>query len=188
MPTRSSGSEAQHVWPLPLRLAHWTLATLVIINLFNDHGGEIHRWIGYAAAVVVGFRLIYGMFTGHRPARLHWPGASSLWTHARAMMRGSVSRVAGHNPLGAAMTLWLWCLVLLLGLSGWVGRWDRFWGEDWPQDLHAAFALMLEVSVIVHLAGVVISSLLERQNLVAAMISGNKRVDPPTPGEDASGA
>jgi cytochrome b len=169
----------ENVWQWPVRIAHWLLASLVIINLFNDHGGKLHRYIGYVAVAAVVLRLLYGVIGPAGPARLHLPRPRSMWLHARAMLAGVVPRPAGHNPLGAAMTLLLWLLVLLLGLTGWVSRWDRFWGEDWPQDLHAVLACGLQGAVLLHLAGVVLSSALERQNLVKAMVTGRKRVDMP---------
>ncbi len=170
-------SAQQLIWRWPVRLAHWTLATLVIVNLFNDDGSKLHRYIGYAAVAVVVLRLLYGWFGRDGPARPHWPGFRSMREHVLSMLRGEVTRPAGHNPLGGAMTLTLWALVLLLGLSGWVSRWDMFWGDDWPHELHESFVIVLQVCVLLHLGGVLISSVLERQNLVRAMLTGRKRVD-----------
>lgn len=161
-----------------MRIAHWTLALLVVVNLFfNDTGGKPHRYLGYAAAAVVGLRLLYGLLGPDSAAALRWPSPGACLAHGRAMLRGQVTRSAGHNPLAAAMTLTLWLLVLLLGLTGWISRWDRYWGEDWPLEIHAALVLALEACVILHLCGVALSSLLEKQNLVKAMFSGNKWVD-----------
>ena len=71
----------------------------------------------------------------------------------------------------------LWSLVLFLALSGWISRWDRFWGADWPLELHAWLSFALQVSVVLHLGGVAVSSALERQNLVRAILTGSKYVD-----------
>jgi len=68
-------------------------------------------------------------------------------------------------------------LVLFLALSGWISRWDRFWGADWPLELHAWLSFALQVSVVLHLGGVAVSSALERQNLVRAILTGSKYVD-----------
>lgn len=182
----ASSVSLQRVWSLSVRIAHWSLATLVIFNLFNDSGGEVHRYAGYAAAAVVALRLLYGVVGRAGPAQLHLPWPAECWAHLREMLTGRVPRLAGHNALGTAMSLLLWTLVLLLALSGWVSRWDRFWGEDWPQDIHSLLSTILQVCVILHLLGVVVSSLLERQNLVRGMIGGRKLVDVPHQGERIS--
>lgn len=170
-------SPIERIWSLPVRLAHWGVAALVLFNLFNDSGAKVHRYAGYAAAGLVVLRTLHGLFTRHVPERLHLPGPRAMLAHARAMSTGRPPRVAGHNPLGAAMALLLWALVIGLALSGWLSRLDRYWGADWPIDIHSSLALALQICVLLHLAGVALSSLLERQNLVAAMFHGRKRVD-----------
>ncbi len=172
-----SVSALRQIWALPVRIAHWSLAALVVFELFYDSGGKPHRYAGYAAAAIVALRLIYGITTHSGPARLQLPQASACLAHLREMSGGRVARLAGHNPLGAAMSLLLWTLVLLLALTGWISRWDRFWGDDWPVDLHAVLSCAVQVCVVLHLAGVALSSYLERQNLVRGMLSGKKHVD-----------
>lgn len=165
------------VWAWPIRLIHWGLAALVLFNLFNDSGGQTHRYAGYAAAALVAMRTGYALFRRDGPAAIHWPGPLSCMTHLRLMLAGKPPRTVGHNPLGMAMAILLWSLVLLLALTGWISRWDRFWGEDWPVDLHGWIATALQVAVVAHLLGVIVSSVLERRNLVLAMITGRKTVD-----------
>ena len=172
------------VWTVPIRRGPWCLAALVVVNLFfNDTGGKVHRYIGYAAAAVVALRLIYGLVHRRGPSGLRPPSPSACRAHLRAMCSGEVARAAGHNPLGAAMTFALWSLVLLLALSGWVSRWDLFWGDDWPIVIHEILTIVLQVCIVTHLLGVIASSLLERQNLVRAMVDGRKQVDE-VPGRD----
>jgi cytochrome b len=167
----------ERVWSIPVRIAHWTLATLVLIDLFNDPGGEPHRLIGYAALAVVVLRLSYGTWSSHEASRVGLPRVRECSQHLRGMLRGRVVRERGHNPLGALMALLIWTLVVLLALTGWVSRWDRYWGEDWPIEIHAWLAQGLQACIVLHLVGVLTSSLIERQNLVRGMVSGNKYVD-----------
>ena len=174
------------VWTLPVRIAHWSVAALVLFDLFEDSRGKLHRWLGYTAAAVVALRLLYGLIDRAGAARLHWPAPREAWLHWREMRTGRIARVAGHNPLGAAMALVLWTLVLLLALTGWIARTDRFWGEDWPVDLHAWLADALLACVILHLLGAVAASVLERQNLIFSMVSGHKHIDTPTHSRDHS--
>ncbi len=167
----------RQVWAWPVRVAHWSLVLLFAYAMLNDSGDQWHRYAGYAAAAVVGLRVLYGLRRHAGAARIQLPGLAAAVAHVREMRSGQVTRPNGHNPLGAAMSLLLWMLVLLLALSGWVSRWDRYWGEDWPIVVHAVLAYAMLACVVAHLAGVILSSVLEKQNLVRAMLTGQKLVD-----------
>lgn len=168
---------AAPAWPLWVRITHWSVAAVVLFNLFNDSGGKNHRYAGYVAAGFVAVRCLHGLLAPRRASSPYWPTPSACLAHLRSMIRGEPARGSGHNPLGMAMAIMLWTLVLLLALSGWISRWDRFWGEDWPVMLHGYLSVALQCAVLAHLAGVAVSSVLERRNLVAAMITGHKRSD-----------
>lgn len=58
---------------------------------------------------------------------------------------------------------------------------DRFWGDERMMLLHALAGWALAALVPLHLAGVVLTSMRHRENLVRAMIDGHKR--PPGPGD-----
>ena len=59
--------------------------------------------------------------------------------------------------------------------SGWLYTTDRFWGVEWVEDLHDGLTNVLIGLVIIHVAGVIWTSLRGRENLVAAMFHGRKR-------------
>lgn len=175
------GAVPTRVWALPVRLAHWSLAALVLVNFFND-ADQTHRYLGYAAAAIVLLRLLGGrLVPPNNPARLRLPATAECLGHFRQMREGRVPSPAGHNALGNAMSLLIWALVLLLGLSGWMSQWDVFWGEDWIELLHESLSRALQACVVLHLLGVLISSVLERQNLALGMITGRKHVDADAP-------
>jgi cytochrome b len=158
-----------------VRIAHWSVATLVVYDWIDDSGDQLHRIAGYAAAGLVVFRLLHGLRTG--PARLQSPSPAAALRYVSGMIRGNVTRIAGHNPAGNAMAWILWSLVIALAISGFMARLDAFWGEDWPVAIHAWLSTALQIAVVLHLLGVIGSSVLEKQNLVAAMIHGRKRID-----------
>ncbi len=173
----SPGPVSRTVWGLGVRLTHWGVALLVLYTLWGESGAE-HRTAGYAIVILVLARLLAGCCVppGH-PARVAVPHVADVKHHACQLRSGRVLSGAGHNPLGAAMALLLWIVLLLLALSGWVSRWDMFWGEESVESIHTALSYLLQGCLVLHIAGVVVSSRAERQNLALSMITGRKRVD-----------
>ncbi|HEV8314352.1 MAG TPA: cytochrome b/b6 domain-containing protein [Burkholderiaceae bacterium] len=162
------------VWDAAVRVLHWALAALVAFNLLRDDGDLVHRVAGYAAVGVVLARLAWAGL--REPTQLRLSPSATL-AYLRELVRGRAPRSAGHNPLGLWMVWLLWTLVLLLGLTGWMSRWDMFWGDERLHDLHAWLADALMVAVIVHLIGVSAMSWLWKENLPASMITGGRRPD-----------
>ncbi|HEX5356910.1 MAG TPA: cytochrome b/b6 domain-containing protein [Aquabacterium sp.] len=162
------------VWTAAVRLSHWLLAGLVLFNLFNETG-PMHRYAGYVAALTVALRLAYGLSRSRGDfAHVGLPAPSLLMQHLRELRTGRVHRSLGHNPAGMLMAWLLWLLVLALGVSGWMTQLDAYWGEDWLIETHEAIAWVLQGSVLVHWAGVLIMSRLQKENLLRAMITGRK--------------
>jgi len=161
------------VWDPLVRITHWSLAALVVVELFNEAGANPwHRYLGYAAAALIALRLGWGL-AGSGYARLSTMAASVRET-TTYLKRFEPASYAGHNPLGALMAFALWGLALLVALTGWMLGLDPFWGEEWLQDLHAGLAYALAALAGVHVCGVLVTSRARDENLVKAMITGNK--------------
>lgn len=168
------------VWNVFVRLSHAAVAAIVLFNLFNE-SGPLHRYAGYLAAALVVLRLAWGLSRRRDdPAHIGLPDAGALRHHVQALLGARqgrpVTRSLGHNPAGLCMALLMWALVLGLGLSGWISQTDEYWGEDWPVNLHTTLARVLQVCIVLHWLGVALMSLLQRENLVSAMITGRKRI------------
>ena len=56
------------------------------------------------------------------------------------------------------MIVALLATVMLLGLTGWMQTLDRFWGEEWLEELHELLADGLLVLIAAHVAGVLLAS------------------------------
>ena len=168
------------VWSTAVRISHALVAAIVLFNLFNETG-PLHRYMGYASAVLVLLRLAWGLTRPRTDtAHVRLPSWTALKRHAQDLLQArrsgrELERSLGHNPAGLCMALLMWTLVLALGLSGWLSQLDAFWGEDGPIDVHTALARVLQVCIVLHWLGVLLMSLLQRENLVAAMIRGGKR-------------
>ena len=172
-PARETGPDGRvPAWDLAVRVLHWSLAALVLLDFYLDDGGWLHRTIGYAAAGVVAARWLWAILARAKA------GPATLKPSLRATLsylRLGAPRTPGHDPLGLWMVWLLWSLVLLLGLTGWMSRLDAFWGDDGIREVHAWLADALLIAVAIHLSGIVAMSWRWRENLVAAMLTGRKR-------------
>lgn len=165
------------VWDPFVRIAHWTLVlTVAGAWLTQEGGGRWHEWLGYAALAIVIARVAWG-WVGPAHARFSRFVRSPAATlhYAQRLMNHAEPRHIGHNPLGAYMIILLVLMVILISVSGWLYTTDAFWGIEWVEDLHEALSDALIALVTVHVAGVVFTSIRQRENLVGAMLHGAKR-------------
>jgi cytochrome b len=119
-------------------------------------------------------------FLGSRQARfssfVQSPGA--ILAYLRDIARFRARRYLGHNPAGGAMILLLMATVATAGVSGWLSETDRFFAVAWVEDLHRAAGNLMIALIVLHLIGVLLSSLMHGENLVRAMITGRKPIAP----------
>ena len=170
------------VWDPFLRLAHWGLAASVTIALVSSDDRRLHEAAGYVALGIAGLRIAWGI-VGPLHARftdfVYSPG--TVLSYLRGLFRLSARRYLGHNPAGGAMIVALLALILVTGISGWMSETDRFFGTAWVEDVHSASGNLMIFLVIAHVLGVIVSSLLHRENLVRAMVTGLKPAEIPSP-------
>lgn len=162
------------VWDLPTRIFHWATATLFLLNYWAlEAGEEPHEWVGYALTVLLFLRIIWG-FIGSANARFvnFWPTPARLRHHREQLKTRSFDSAEGHNPLGAIMILLMLLLLALTALSGWMQGLDRFWGEDWVEELHEISANTLMIAVAIHVTAVVVMSRISGLRLIRTMILG----------------
>jgi len=173
------------VWDAPVRVFH---ALMVLSFAGAWLSAESERWrlahvtLGYTMAALVAFRVIWGL-VGTRHARFSSfvRGPAAVGAHLRSMLRGRPDHHTGHNPAGTLAILALLGSATAVTATGWAG-FNEFGGE-WLKEVHEALASLMLAVVGVHVAGVVLGSWLERQNLVMGMLTGRKHGPP----EDAIG-
>jgi cytochrome b len=61
-------------------------------------------------------------------------------------------------------------------MTGWMQSWDRFFGAEWLEELHELLAWGLLGLIGLHVLAAVVESVHYRENLIAAMVHGRKRV------------
>jgi cytochrome b len=165
------------VWDWGVRLLHWWLAIAIVAAwIYSSDEGRAHEIAGYAALSALLIRIGWGTFYGRRSARLsrclRFP--RQLSRYVRRMMNHCERRYLGHNPLGSVMVYALLICVAIVCFTGWLFTTDRFWGYGWLATLHFVVAWTLVGLVAAHVAGVLFTALRHRENLIAAMITGNK--------------
>lgn len=151
------------------------LGCLLDLAVFAD-GKATHRWIGYAVALALAVRVVWG-FIGTKHARFadFWPRRAALLTYLKALKAGTEPRYTGHNPAGAVMMLALMALLAAVATTGWMLRLDAFFGNEGLEDLHEALAYAILPLVALHVAGALFESRRHGENLVWAMVTGKKR-------------
>lgn len=173
------------VWDPLVRIGHWALAISIALAWFTRTGGGVwHEWTGYASLVLITLRIVWGFF-GARYARFTQfvRAPTAMLRYARLLSAHREPRYLGHNPLGGWMVLALLFNVALVGLSGWLFTTDAWWGDARMENIHYALTISLLLLVALHVAGVIVTSYRQRENLVAAMVHGHKK---PPDGDDVS--
>ena len=195
MDTDSRIAEATRVrvWDILVRTSHWTLFVTYFVAYFTeDDVLTLHVWAGYVVGVVILLRVLWGI-VGPRHARftdfLCRPAVVIDYTRLLLTLRRP-RRYLGHSPAGRAMVV-----ALLLGLAAavvtglliyaveeYAGPFvsivatrssDSIWGG-----VHEVLANLTLFLVILHIAGVALARLVHRENLVSAMITGDKLAEP----------
>ncbi len=165
------------VWDLLVRILHWSLLACVVGAWLTRDGEDVrHLQLGYAALAIVAARVVWG-FVGSRYARFADFVRSPRQTlaYSKAVIAHREPRHIGHNPLGGWMILMLLATTAGICLTGWLYTTDRFWGVAWVGELHDALTDVLIVLVMLHVLGVVFTSIRQKENLVKAMVTGMKR-------------
>lgn len=175
------GAPAVRVWSLPVRLAHWALAGAVISCLVLHEGGAWHERLGYAALAVALWRLVIGFVSRAPQLRFGvfvkgWPATLA---YARTLRAGHEPRHLGHNPLGGWMIVALLACAAAAAGSGALYATDAFWGDDRVYTVHRIAGWSLSALVPLHVLGALLASRRHRENLVRAMLSGDKRAAAP---------
>lgn len=176
------------VWDPAVRVFHWGLGALLLaafLTAEEDETLSIHVKIGLVILGAIVFRVAWGVW-GSEPARFSTFVRSprDVLAYARAYIRGRPPVHTSHNPLGALMVVALLGTLLATILTGILLYGGPAYGGTLlagsahdVEDLHEGAAHLLLWLIGLHVAGVIVSSILERQNLVLGMITGRKRVE-----------
>ncbi len=172
------------VWDLPTRLFHWMLVgSILLAFLSSEEDSALAAWhipAGWVAAVLIVFRLMWGVVGGEHARFASFIRPSHISKHVRGLFSGHAEPSLGHNPLGALAVIAMLGLIAAVIATGVT----MTGGEE----LHEALAWGLLALIGVHVAAVLLTSLVTRDNLVRAMITGSKKASRHPGARDARGA
>jgi cytochrome b len=184
--------EYTKVWDPFIRIFHWSLvAGFILAYVTEDDLLTLHTWAGYVVLGLVMARILWGLI-GSRHARFSDFVFSprTIIAYLKDTLKLRARRYLGHNPAGGAMVIMMIVSLLVTSVTGVVlygaeegagplaGLASQF-SHDWAEgfeEVHEFFANFSLFLVFLHVAGVIVESLVHRENLVRSMIHGNKQL------------
>lgn len=178
------------VWDPLVRFFHWGLVlAFIIVQATEDDFMTLHSWAGYFILALLTIRIFWG-FVGTRYARFSdfIYSRKTIVQFLKDTFSLKAKRYIGHNPAGGAMVVLLMLSLLISSLTGllvygaeeqagplasWFAGSNHLFGEAF-EELHEFFAYSSLLLVFIHVAGVLIESIIHGENLVSAMINGRK--------------
>lgn len=168
------------VWDVPTRVFHWSLALAfagAYITAESERYRDIHLALGYVLLGLLVFRLVWGLVG---TAYVRFSAFAFTPSQVKVYLQGLLSKQSphyvGHNPAGGVAIFALLALGLLISVSGLGLVWE-IGDEDFMEELHEIAANLMLLAVLVHIAGVLVSSVLHKENLVLSMLTGYKMAE-----------
>ncbi|GIU36791.1 cytochrome b561 [Shewanella hafniensis] len=178
------------VWDLLIRIFHWSLVgffALAYLTEGEDEWMTIHSYAGYSILILLVFRLLWGVIGTHNARFSNFvTRPKEVLVYLKGLITGKGKDYIGHNPAGAMMIVALIASIAITGFSGMAlyatdghGPLATSFFATWPEgvikEVHEFFANFTVFLVVIHVGGVIVSSLLHKENLVRAMVTGKKQ-------------
>lgn len=164
------------IWDAPTRVFHWLQAISFVgayMTSESERNRDIHLAFGYILLGLIVFRLMWG-FLGTRYARfssfLFKPG--EIIAYALSLFKGKPKHYLGHNPAGSVSVWLLLSLGLFVCVTGVLALQDD--ASDAVVKMHGVAVNIMLAVILLHIIGVLVSSVLHHENLVRSMITGFK--------------
>ena len=177
------------VWDPIVRLFHWSLLVAYAVAYFTqEQNYELHLQAGYFILALIAVRFVWG-FIGTQYAKfknfLYRP--TTIWYYVKSLFNKQPQYYRGHNPAAGLMVFLLLICLLTICISGIAldaaenrsgpfADTQLFLYTDYIITLHIVSTYISIGLIALHVPGVLISSLLHKENLVRAMITGKKPI------------
>jgi cytochrome b len=167
------------VWDVPTRVFHWLQVLsfgAAYLTAFSERLRNYHVALGYILLGLLVFRLLWG-FIGTRYAqfRSFLFNPKEIFSYFLTMFKGRPAHYLGHNPAGSVSVWMLLALGMFICVTGVMALQDD--ASDLVVDLHGLATDVMLAVIMLHIIGVLLSSILHRENLVRSMFSGYKAAE-----------
>jgi len=163
------------VWDLPVRVFHWLLAASFAgawLTAEHERWRLLHITFGCTVLALAVLRLVWGIVgSPHARFAAFVRGPRAAASYLGGLARGRPQHYLGHNPAGGLAIVALLALAITAAATGLA---TYTLGDAW-KEVHETLANVMLALVGVHVAAVIASCWLHRENLVAAMFTGRKR-------------
>ncbi len=164
------------VWDAPVRVFHWLMVACfagAYLTSESETWRLLHVTLGYTMAGLVAFRIIWG-FVGTRYARFSFfvRRPKAVAAYLRSILARKPKHHTGHNPAGAIAIVGMLALTAAIAPTGWATY--NEWAGEWVAELHEVIANGMLLLIGLHIAAVMVSGWLHKENLARAMLTGRK--------------
>lgn len=169
-----------YVWSLFVRTTHWLLVsafTVAFLTSDNMWYEGIHVKAGYLAGILMIARIIWGiMAKGYSNfAKFPFRPIEGL-RYAWQSITGHAKRFIGHNPAGSLVIYGMLVTGLLTVATGILHFYEAYLPWDVEFDgVHKTLSWTWLALVGTHVTGVIVESILHKENLIMTMITGFKQ-------------
>lgn len=172
----------RYVWDLFVRVFHWSLVGAFSVAYFTHASlwdRMTHVQAGYVAGGLIVARIIWGFIAkGYANFQTFPPRPVRAAKYMVRVLNGNAKHYVGHNPTGSIVIYLMLTVGLLTVVSGVFTYNEGFdlLNVNLCQRIHAFFSWSWVGLVGMHVSGVIFESIMHRENLILAMITGFKRV------------
>lgn len=169
----------QIIYDLPMRFFHWFFVVLfitafLIAKTVDDESPTYayHMLAGLILGFIVILRIIWGFIGAKYSLFSNFAfSLKDLVSYFQGILSKDKPQWTGHNPASSWAALIMFVLALGLGVTGYLmvnGQKEAF------EDIHELFANSFLVVVLMHIAGIILHSLIHRDGIALSMIDGRK--------------
>lgn len=171
------------VFDIPTRLFHWVFAILFVfafsVAKFTDDDGALypyHMLVGMIMVLAICLRLIWGVI-GSKYARFNSFDLNpiSLIEYLKSILNGQKKPKIGRNPASSFAAIAMFGLSISLGISGYLMASATNENQKHNiEEFHEVFAHLFLIIALLHILGIIIHTISQKDPIARAMIDGKK--------------